>query len=85
METITPQKISGFLSISAGPGVTPRAISAPNKIAVVPEPGMPKVSMGTKEPVEAALLAVSGADRPLIEPLPNSARSSDEAKLRSVA
>jgi hypothetical protein len=32
--------------------------------AVVPEPGIPRVSRGTKEPVEAALLAASGAARP---------------------
>ena len=42
----------------------------PNITAVVPEPGIPKVSSGTKDPVQAALLAVSGAARPFIEPLP---------------
>ena len=35
----------------------------------MPEPGIPRVSRGTKEPVQAALLAVSGAAKPLIEPL----------------
>ena len=36
----------------------------PRMRAVVPEPGIPRVSRGTKEPVEAALLAASGAARP---------------------
>ena len=71
IDTITDQKICGSSTISRGPGVTFNAIRAPSKIAVVPEPGIPSVSNGTKEPVQAALLAVSGAASPLIEPLPN--------------
>ena len=52
-------------------------------IAVVPDPGIPKVSKGTKEPVEAALLAASGAASPLRAPLPNILRNRSGAKLRS--
>jgi hypothetical protein len=37
----------------------------------VPEPGIPNVKRGIKEPVHAALLAVSGAAKPFTEPLPN--------------
>ena len=49
----------------------PYPISAPSMIAVVPEPGMPSVNSGTNEPVAAALFAVSGADKPRTDPLPN--------------
>ena len=45
-------------------------IMPPSRMAVVGEPGMPSVSMGSMEPVEAALLAASGATTPLISPLP---------------
>ena len=85
MDTITAQNISGLSVISLGPGVTFKAIKAPNRIAVVPEPGIPSVSRGTKEPVQAALLAVSGAAKPLTEPLPNSFCSFSGARLRSTA
>lgn len=57
-------------------GVTFNAMRAPRKIAVVPEPGIPSISRGTNDPVHAATLAVSGAARPLMEPLPNSSCSS---------
>ena len=40
--------------------------------AVVGEPGMPSVTIGSMAPVEAELLAASGAATPLIEPLPYS-------------
>ena len=39
-------------------------------MAVVPEPGMPKVKSGTQEPVQAALLAASGAANPRALPRP---------------
>jgi len=42
---------------------------------------MPKVNRGTKDPVQAALLAVSGAVKPFIEPLPNFIFSLAEAIL----
>jgi hypothetical protein len=38
-----------------------RAISAPSNTAVVPEPGIPSARSGTNGPVQAALLALSGA------------------------
>ncbi len=82
---ITAQKICGLSTIRRGPGVTLSAISAPSRMAVVPDPGMPSVSSGTKEPVQAALFADSGAARPLTEPLPNWSCSSLEAMLRSTA
>ena len=52
-------------------------------MAVVPEPGIPRVSKGTKEPVDAALFAASGAAKPLKAPLPNILRNRSGAKLRS--
>ena len=70
MEIMTAQNIEGLSIISLGPGVTFKAMSAPNNMAVVPEPGIPKVSNGTNDPVHAALLAVSGAASPLTEPFP---------------
>ena len=69
MEIITDQNISGRSSISEGPGETLSATNAPNNIAVVPEPGMPSVKSGTKEPVQAALLDASGAASPRTLPL----------------
>ena len=85
IEIITAQNICGSSIINLGPGVTFNAINAPKRIAVVPEPGIPRVKSGTKEPVHAALLAVSGAAKPLIDPLPNSFCSSFDAILRSTA
>ncbi|CRH68852.1 Uncharacterised protein [Chlamydia trachomatis] len=46
-------------------------MSAPIKIAVVPEPGIPSVNNGIIAPPEAALLAVSGPATPAIAPVPN--------------
>ena len=42
----------------------------PSRMAVVGEPGMPSVSIGSIEPVLAALLAASGATTPSTLPLP---------------
>ena len=72
MEAMTPQAISGWSEKRVGPGFTPSIISAPSMTAVVPEPGMPRVSRGTMAPQEQALLDASGAARPSIAPLPNS-------------
>ena len=44
-------------------------------IAVVPDPGIPSVSNGTKEPPAAALFADSGAATPTIFPFPNDSDS----------
>ncbi len=82
---MTAQKIDGSSTIRRGPGETLRAISAPRRIAVVPEPGMPRVRRGTNDPVQAALLALSGAARPLRDPLPNSSCSAPFAMFRSTA
>ena len=60
----------------------PKDNKAPSITAVVPEPGMPSVSKGTNEPVQAALFAVSGAASPLMDPLPNFNLSFTEAILR---
>ena len=50
----------------------------------MPEPGIPKVSKGTNEPLQAALFAVSGAAKPRKLPLPNFSFSFAEAKFRSI-
>ncbi len=59
-EAISPQTNCGFFSNSSGPGRSPHIIRPPSMIAVVAEPGMPSVSIGTMAPVAAALLADSG-------------------------
>ena len=56
----------------SGPGVSPHKIIPPSKIAVVGEPGMPSVSMGSILPVLAELFAHSGATTPAGTPEPNS-------------
>ena len=71
IETMTAQNTSGSSIIRRGPGVTFKAIKAPSRMAVVPDPGMPSVNNGTNDPVAAALFAASGAAKPLIDPLPN--------------
>jgi len=85
IEIITDQNISGLYSINLGPGETFKAIKAPNKIAVVPEPGIPRVNKGTNDPVQAALLALSGAANPLTDTLPNNFLSSLLAMFLSTA
>src|SRR5690606_41354696 len=62
-EAIRPQTMSGWSRNSSGPGVMLYSVSAPSITAVVPEPGTPRVSIGTMEPQAEALLAVSGAAR----------------------
>ncbi len=47
-------------------------MSPPSMTAVVAEPGMPSVSIGTMAPAEAALLADSGPATPSMAPWPNS-------------
>ena len=71
IDIMIDQKISGFVIYNLGPGWTPKPNSAPSITAVVPLPGIPRVSMGTNEPEQAALFAVSGADNPFTLPLPN--------------
>lgn len=72
MEAISPQATSASFTKKEGPGEMPSIISAPIMMAVAPEPGTPKVSIGTMAPMEAALLAHSGAATPSITPVPNS-------------
>ena len=45
-------------------------INKASKTAVVPEPGTPKVNIGTSAPPAAALFPASGAATPLISPVP---------------
>src|SRR3546814_3086019 len=47
-DAIKPQTNSGLVSNSTGPGVMLYRVSAPIITAVVPEPGTPSVSMGTR-------------------------------------
>ena len=70
-EAIRPQTNCGFFSNSIGPGRRPHIIRPPSMIAVVAEPGMPSVSIGTMAAVAPALFADSGAATPSIAPLPN--------------
>lgn len=72
IEAMIPQKISGRSVIKSGPGCTPSTRNAPNMTAVVPEPGIPKLKSGTNAPLVAALLELSGAASPLMDPFPNS-------------
>src|ERR1700712_5412126 len=63
-EAIRPQTMSGCCWNSSGPGVMLYNDSAPIITAVVPEPGTPRVSIGTSAPQAEAPMAVSGAARP---------------------
>ena len=56
---------------SMGPGTSPHITMPPSSKAVVGEPGIPSVNIGKSDPVDAALLAVSGADTPSTAPFPN--------------
>jgi hypothetical protein len=58
--------------MKSGPGLNPHSTSAASRIAVVPLPGMPRVSSGTSAPPVSALLAPSGAATPSMAPWPNS-------------
>ncbi|MCY1426129.1 hypothetical protein D9M71_419410 [compost metagenome] len=70
-EAIKPQTMSGCCWNSRGPGVMLYRVKAPIITAVVPEPGTPRVSIGTRAPQHAAPMAVSGAARPRLSPWPN--------------
>src|SRR3546814_8848150 len=63
-EAIRPQTMSGCCWNNSGPGVMLYSDSAPIITAVVPEPGTPRVSIGTNAPQAAPPTAVSGAARP---------------------
>ena len=57
-------------------------IMPPSRMAVVGEPGMPRVIIGSMEPVEAALLADSGAATPATLPLPKDSGSFEKVLAR---
>ena len=67
---IKPQTKSGWSVNTIGPGSRPQITMPPKRIAVVGEPGIPRVIIGSMAPVEAALLADSGATTPLTLPFP---------------
>ena len=71
IEAMKPQNTSGCSVTSCGPGGTPWISSAAISTAVTGPVGRPSASIGTKAPVEAALLADSGpgdaGDRALAE------------------
>ncbi|MNJ46447.1 hypothetical protein D3C77_415760 [compost metagenome] len=70
-EAIRPQTMSGCCWNNSGPGVMLYRVRAPIITAVVPEPGTPRVSIGTRAPQQEAPMAVSGAARPRLSPWPN--------------
>ncbi|MNL70960.1 hypothetical protein D3C87_1960380 [compost metagenome] len=69
-DAISPQTMSGCCWNSSGPGVMLYSDRAPIITAVVPEPGTPRVSIGTSAPQAAPPIAVSGAARPRMSPWP---------------
>ena len=69
-DAIKPHTISGRSVKSVGPGVIFKVISRASRTAVVPDPGTPSVSIGTRAPPAAALLPASGAATPLDTPVP---------------
>ncbi len=57
---------------SVRPGTSPCTMRAPSSRAAVALPGMPSVRRGTSELPVTALFAVSEAEMPYTDPLPNS-------------
>ena len=70
IDPIRPQTKSGRSANSRGPGRSPQIIIPPSSMAVVGDPGMPNVIIGSIDPVDAALFAASGAATPDTFPLP---------------
>jgi hypothetical protein len=70
-DAIRPHTITGWSWNRVGLVVMLYSVSAPIITAVVPEPGTPRVSIGTNERLAEALLAASGAATPRMSPLPN--------------
>ena len=70
MLATTPQNTSGRWLISRGPGWMPVITSAPSRMAVAGENGIPRESSGTIAPAVAPLLAASGPATPSIAPWP---------------
>ena len=69
IEPISPHTKSGCSANNNGPGRSPQIIIPPSKMAVVGDPGMPNVIIGSIDPVDAALFAASGAATPEMLPL----------------
>src|SRR5215216_1681812 len=59
IEAIRPHTKSLCSTNSSGPGFRPHTISPPSRIAAVPDPGMPKASIGSSAEVPEACAAVS--------------------------
>ncbi len=70
MLATTPQNTSGRWVMRSGPGWMPVMISAPSRIAVAGEKGIPSDSSGTMAPAVAPLLAASGPATPSMAPCP---------------
>ena len=68
MLAMSPQTKSGLDVKSRGPGRMPCMMRAPRRTAVVPDPGIPRVSRETMAPPAAALFADSGAATPSMAP-----------------
>ena len=73
----------GFSCMIIGPGCTPWMSMAPRSTAAGAEPGTASVSTGMMAPGTHALLPVSEAIRPSIEPLPNFSFSLEDRFARS--
>ena len=71
MLATTPQNTSGRWLMSSGPGAMPVMTSAPRRMAVAGENGMPSDRSGTMAPAVAPLLAASGPATPSMAPCPN--------------
>ena len=69
MLEISPHTKRELFAKSIGPGCRPWMRNAPNITAVAADPGMPKVSKGTRAPPAAALFAPSGATTPSTTPV----------------
>ena len=89
---MSPQTSSDSWLKSSGPGCRPYIWNAASMTAVVPEPGTPSASSGTRLPPALALLAASGPATPSMAPSPNSSgvfdtrrSTSYERKLATVA
>ena len=81
---ISPHTTSGRSLNRSGPGVMLSVSSNARSTAVVPEPGTPRVSIGTSAPPAAALLPASGAATPRGLPVPKVAAVTRDGLLRHV-
>ncbi len=70
IEATSPQKSSGLLAITCGPGWMLWMVIAPTISAMTALGGMPSVSIGMNEAWAPALLADSGPATPRMLPCP---------------